>query len=60
MVKNAFLKAYELVPEAYRQLFRGLSKSDKQTYVEFAKEKETLTILPKVFAHLPLHAYEFK
>ena len=30
-VKVAVLKAYELVPEAYRQRFRGWSKGDKQT-----------------------------
>lgn len=41
-VKNAILRAYELVPEAYRQCFRSLCKPDKQTYVEFAKEKEAL------------------
>lgn len=42
MVKSAILRAYELVPEAYRQRFRNLGKLDKQTYVEFAKEKEAL------------------
>lgn len=41
-VKNAILRAYELIPEAYRQRFRSLHKPDKQTYVEFAREKETL------------------
>lgn len=41
-VKNARLRAYELVTEAYRQCFRSLRKPDKQTYAEFAKEKETL------------------
>ena len=41
LFKNAVLKAYELVPGAYWQRFRGLSKSDKQTCVKFAKEKET-------------------
>ena len=39
-VKGAILRTYELVPEAYRQRFRGLSKLDEQTYVEFAREKE--------------------
>ena len=42
MVKSAVLKAYELVPEAYRQKFRNSKKSDDQTYVEFAHTKETL------------------
>jgi len=36
------LKAYELVPEAYRQKFRNLTKQDSQTYIEFAGQKEAL------------------
>ena len=40
VVKQAILTAYELVPEAYRQKFRGLRKADSQTYVEFAHDKE--------------------
>ena len=39
-VKIAILRSYELVPEAYRQRFRGLRKQDGQTYVEFAHDKE--------------------
>ena len=39
-VKQAILKAYELVPEAYRQKFRNYRKQESQTYVEFAHEKE--------------------
>ena len=39
-VKTSILKAYELVPEAYRQRFRDSKKTDKQTYVEFGREKE--------------------
>ncbi|XP_063436096.1 poly [ADP-ribose] polymerase tankyrase-2-like [Mytilus trossulus] len=35
-VKQEVLKAYELVPEAYRQTFRSYKKFDSQTYVEFA------------------------
>lgn len=35
-VKAAVLRAYELVPEAYRQQFRNNAKTAKQTYVEFA------------------------
>ncbi|CAI5657199.1 unnamed protein product [Oreochromis niloticus] len=42
IVKAAVLRAYELVPEAYRQKFRGLRKTATQTYVEFAREKKTL------------------
>lgn len=29
----------ELVPEAYRQRFRGLRKEAGQTYLDFAREK---------------------
>ena len=42
VVKEAVLKAYELVPEAYRQKFRDSTKEDKQTHVEFARNKERL------------------
>ncbi len=34
-VKSAILRAYELVPEAYRQPFRKHKKSPTQTFVEF-------------------------
>ncbi len=37
-VKDAVLKAYELVPEAYRQKFRNLRKPAEQTYCEFARD----------------------
>ena len=39
-VKSTILKAYELVPEAYRQHFRSSQKKESQTYIEFAREKE--------------------
>ena len=39
-VKNAILKAYKLVPEAYRQRFRNYHKQESQTYVQLAHEKE--------------------
>ena len=39
LVKAEILKAYELVPEAYRQHFRGLKKVDGQTHLDFAREK---------------------
>ena len=42
LVKKTVLKAYELVPEAYWQNFRNYRKVDKQTYTEFAHEKEAL------------------
>ena len=42
IVKNAVLKCYELVPEAYRQKFRNSKKIPHQTFVEFAKYKEQL------------------
>ena len=41
-VKQAILKAYELVPEAYRQKFRNFHKAQDKTYVEFAGDKERL------------------
>ena len=41
-VKSAILRAYELVPEAYRQKFRACRKTSDRTYVEFAREKGTL------------------
>ena len=37
VVKTAILRAYELVPEAYRQKFQNTVKSDNQTHVEFAR-----------------------
>ena len=36
------MRAYELVPEAYRQKFRNLRKDDGQSYMEFARQKERL------------------
>ncbi len=42
VIKTTVLHAYELVPEAYRQKFRAHVKTDKQTFVEFAREKQTL------------------
>ncbi len=41
-VKSAVLRVYELVPEAYRQRFRGLCKVVSVTYADFAREKVTL------------------
>ena len=41
-VKEAILKAYELVPEAYRLKFRNCLKYDSKMHVEFAREKENL------------------
>ena len=41
-VKEAILKAYELVPEAYRQKFRNYLKYDSKTHVEIVREKENL------------------
>ena len=42
LVKAAILRAYEQVPEAYRQKFRNKNKQDRQSYIEFSHEKETL------------------
>ena len=33
VVKSAILKAYEFVPEAYRQKFRNKTNNDNQTYI---------------------------
>ncbi len=41
IVKAAILKAYELVPEAYRQKFRTLSRGVNEAHVEFARELTT-------------------
>ena len=41
-VKELILKAYELVPEAYRQKCRNCKKENEQTHVEFARTKEQL------------------
>ena len=41
-VNELILKAYELVPEAYRQKFRNCRKENDQTHVEFARKKRTI------------------
>jgi len=41
-VKRKILKAYELVPEAYSQQFRETKCIERQTYMEFARQKEAL------------------
>ena len=38
-LKDAILNAYELIPESYRQRFRGWKKLGNQTYIEFAHQK---------------------
>ena len=42
LVKAAILKAYEQVPEAYRQKFRTKKKTESQSYIEFSRDKENL------------------
>ncbi|XP_041461225.1 uncharacterized protein LOC121412478 [Lytechinus variegatus] len=39
-MKDAILQAFELVPEAYRQMFRDLKRDPAETCVEFARRKE--------------------
>ncbi|KAL2081327.1 hypothetical protein ACEWY4_023180 [Coilia grayii] len=39
-VKRAVLRAYDLVPEAYRQQFRHAKLSPGQSYVDFARQQE--------------------
>ena len=41
-VRELILKAYELVPEAYRQIFRNCKTENEQTHVEFTGTKEQL------------------
>ena len=41
-VKESILKAYQLIPEAYRQKFRNNKKESDKTHVEFGREKERL------------------
>ena len=40
-VKAAILRAFQLVPEAYRRRFRELRKEASQSYTEYARQKET-------------------
>jgi len=47
-MKNAVLRAYELVPEAYRQKFRSLVKTPRQTFVEFANKVDTFEQLKEL------------
>uniref|UniRef100_UPI00358FC06E E3 ubiquitin-protein ligase BRE1A-like n=1 Tax=Myxine glutinosa TaxID=7769 RepID=UPI00358FC06E len=42
VLKTHILKAYELVPEAYRQKFRNARKRESETHVEFARVKENM------------------
>ena len=48
-VKSAILPAYELVLEAYRQHFRDYRKFNKQSFVEFARQKEHLFFFSNMF-----------
>ena len=42
LIKSEILRAYELVPEAYRQKFRDTKCQEGKTYMEFARQKEAL------------------
>ncbi len=42
LIKEVILQGYELAPKVYHQKFRMYSKTDKQTFVAFAREKEQL------------------
>lgn len=37
-VKSAVLKAHEMAPEAYHQLFQTIRKEDKHSYLEFSRD----------------------
>lgn len=39
--KSVVLRAYKLVPEAYRQCFRNLRRHETQAHVEFVRSLET-------------------
>ena len=43
-VKEAILKAYELVPEAYRQKFRNYLKYDSKTHLNLQEKRRTYSI----------------
>ncbi|KAL4005472.1 hypothetical protein ACER0C_005185 [Sarotherodon galilaeus] len=53
MVKAAVLRAYELVPEAYRQKFRGLRKTATQTDVKTLDDLCELVLLEEFKSQLP-------
>ena len=42
LVRQMVLKAYELVPEAYRQSFRTEKVKPGQTYLDFARQQEAM------------------
>ena len=42
VVKASVLRAYELIPEAYRQRYRACRKAANSTFMDFAREKEVL------------------
>ena len=42
LVRQTVLKAYELVPEAYRQSFRTEKVKPGQTYLDFARQQEAM------------------
>ena len=42
VVKREILKAYKLVPEAYRQQFHEIECKEGGTYMEFARQKVVL------------------
>ncbi|KAK0137877.1 hypothetical protein N1851_025923 [Merluccius polli] len=57
-IKAAVLKAYELVPEAYRQRFRSWERSSKQTHMEFSRELITQLIVGVLhWGFIPMRLY---
>lgn len=56
IVKETVLKAYELVPEAYRRRFRGWRKGERQTHVEVARE--LMTHFNRWCASLGINSFE--
>ena len=41
-MNESILKAYQFIPEAYRQTFRNYKKEYDKTHVEFGREEERL------------------
>lgn len=44
-VKTAMFRAYELVPEAYCQIFRTSRRGDRQSNVDFSHELMTYSLV---------------
>ena len=61
-VKNAILKAYELVPEAYRQKIRNYCKQESQTHddIKIYLDEQKVENLAQTAAHADDYALTHK